>query len=608
MCGIIGYTGSRRAVDILLDGLSRLEYRGYDSAGVVVQNGGAFQLEKNAGKLRGLVKKLDTSKYPGTTGIGHTRWATHGPPNRRNAHPHLAATKRVVLVHNGIIENHEALRAKLEKRGVRFSSDTDTEALVQLIDRYYRGDLAAAVRRALADVEGSYAIAVMAADRPGLIVAARLFSPLIVALGKGGNFVASDTPAVLAHTRKVIFLADGDVASLTADGVGITDVSGKKVVRRVAQVTYDVEEAEKGGYPHFMLKEIFQQPEAVKNTLQGRVGRSGNVAFEDFPLTDSFIRKIDRVVLIACGTAFHAGVVGKYLMGDLARLPVLSDQASEFRYAPPPITRNTLALAVTQSGETADTLAGVREAKKLGAKVLTVCNVMGSSIPRASDAVLYTRAGPEIGVASTKAYTTQLAVMVMLAVHMGMVRGACSKAAAGRILRGLGEIPGKIEKLLSDTRVIKRCAKKFKDAHTFLYLGRRYNYATAYEGALKLKELSYIHAEGYGAGEMKHGPIALVQPDYPTLAVAPEDTVREKMLSNIQEVKARGGPVIAVGTKGDNALRRLADHVIWIPPTEECLVPILAVVPLQLLAYHIALLRGCDVDQPRNLAKSVTVE
>jgi glucosamine--fructose-6-phosphate aminotransferase (isomerizing) len=607
MCGIIGYTGPKRAVDILLKGLKRLEYRGYDSAGVAVQGPRGFIIRKNAGKIEALERVVDPADFPGITGIGHTRWATHGAPNQRNAHPHLSTTKRIVLVHNGIIENYAELRDRLTKKGVKFSSDTDTETLVHLIDMQYAGDLAAAVRSALRDVRGTYAIAVMSSDEPDVIVAARLFSPLIVALGSGENFLASDTPAILEYTNRVIFLADGDVAKITPERVTITDLSGRPLDRKAARVSYDIERAEKRGYDHFMLKEIHEQPEAVRETIQGRITKTG-VVFEDFAVGDPFLKRVDRVVIVACGTAYHAGLVGKYLLNDLARMPVLADQASEFRYSPPPITKNTLALAITQSGETADTLAGVREAKRLGATVLTVCNVMGSSIPRVSDGVIYTRAGPEIGVASTKAYTTQLCVLVMLAVKMGMLRGTLSRAGARGILSALQEIPEKMQGVLSDERVIRRCAAKFKDAQTFLYLGRRYNYPTAYEGALKLKEISYIHAEGYGAGEMKHGPIALVQPDYPTLAIAPKDSVHEKMLSNIQEVRARRGPVIAVGTAGDEALRKIADHVLWIPETLEPLSPMLAVVPLQLLAYHIAVLRGCDVDKPRNLAKSVTVE
>jgi len=609
MCGIIGYVGDRQAAPILMDGLARLEYRGYDSAGVAVIGDGRIKWEKNAGKLHELARMIKNVELSGTTGLGHTRWATHGVPSRDNAHPHFTLRHNIALVHNGIIENHDELRKKLLKRGVRFVSQTDTEVLCHLIGVNYKGDLLAAVRKALRRVEGSYAIAAIAVNEPGKIIAARKNNPLIIGLGESENLVASDIPAVLPYTRKVVFLEDGDVAEVTRDGADVTTLDGKPRKFTTRNIQWDVSTAEKGGYAHFMLKEIHEQPQAVAETISGRINKSGDdVVLEDFGLSSAQLRTIKRINIISCGTSWHAGLVGKMAIEELARIPADAAIASEYRYSDPVVDRNTLAIGISQSGETIDTLMGLRLAKEQGAKVLSVCNVLGSSIPRMSDAVIYTHAGPEIGVASTKAYTTQLAALVMLAIRLGRIRGTLSPKRARQILTALKQIPAKLKTVIANDALVRHCAEKYKFVYDFLYIGRRYNYPTAFEGALKLKELSYIHGEGYGAGEMKHGPIALVEDSFPIVAIAVKGRVYEKMLSNIQEIKARKGIVIAVATSGDRHIGKLADFVITTPETEEILSPMLTIVPLQLLAYHIAVSRGCDVDQPRNLAKSVTVE
>ncbi len=609
MCGIIGYVGDKQAVPILMDGLGRLEYRGYDSAGVAVLDGKRLRFEKNAGKLHELARVIKDAELSGTTGLGHTRWATHGVPSRENAHPHFTLKRRIAIVHNGIIENHDELRRKLKRRGIRFVSQTDTEVLCHLIGVYYNGSLVAAVRKALRQVRGSYAVAAIAAGEPGTIVAARMNNPLIIGVAEGENLVASDIPAVLPYTRRVIFLDDGDVAEIHRESVSITTLGGKPRLPVVHKVQWDVSTAEKGGYPHFMLKDIHEQPQAVADTIAGRIkGTGGDVLFRDFGLSDAQLKKIERISIISCGTSWHAGLVAKIAIEELARIPVDVSIASEYRYADPVVDRRTLALGISQSGETIDTLMGLRAARERGARVLSVCNVVGSSIPRMSDAVIYTHAGPEIGVASTKAYTTQLAALELLAIYLGRLRGTLKRDRAKRLLKALKQVPSKLRKVIANDKLVKHCAERYKYVYDFLYIGRRYNYPTAYEGALKLKELSYIHGEGYGAGEMKHGPIALVEDTFPTVAIAVKGRVYQKMLSNIQEIKARKGIVIAVATSGDRKIGKLADFVITTPETEEMFSPILTVVPLQLLAYHIAVNRGCDVDQPRNLAKSVTVE
>ncbi|TET33493.1 MAG: glutamine--fructose-6-phosphate transaminase (isomerizing) [Planctomycetota bacterium] len=615
MCGIIGYVGARKVLPILLGGLERLEYRGYDSAGVCVLQNGKIVWEKSplsmtsGEKVKHFASTLNAKKFDGTTGIGHTRWATHGEPNRTNAHPHFSSDGKFALIHNGIIENYQELKKWLKKRGFRFRTDTDTEVLIHLIHKLYRGDLAKAVAGAMKRVEGSYAIGVISTHEPGRIVAARLMSPLIIGLGKGENFIASDSPAIIKFTRKVHYLEDGDFASLTADKISITRQGGKRVRRKTHTLTYDIAEAEKGGYPHFMLKEIYQQPEAIADTLAGRIKKNfAGVTFGRLGITDAWLKKCKKVVFVACGTAYHAGCVGRYFLRDVIGLDAQVEFASEFRYFPPELDKNSLVVAVSQSGETIDTLVAVREAKKLGAKVLAVCNVQASTITRESDATIYTHAGPEIGVASTKAYATQLAAIYLLGISLGELKGKIKPAARKRWLRELSEIPRLAQRTLEKTKLIKQCAQKYRDCTTFLYLGRGYNFATAYEGALKLKEISYIHAEGYGAGEMKHGPIALVQWTYPTMAVAPRGKMYPKMVSNIEEIKARNGIVLCVASENDRAIKALVDHVLPIPEVSEELSPLLAVIPLQLFAYHVAVVRGCSVDQPRNLAKSVTVE
>jgi glucosamine--fructose-6-phosphate aminotransferase (isomerizing) len=609
MCGIIGYVGKKQAAPVLMDGLSRLEYRGYDSAGVAVIGNGRMKWEKNAGKLYELARAIKGTDLSGNTGLGHTRWATHGIPSRENAHPHFTLRHNIALVHNGIIENHDEIRKRLLRRGVRFVSQTDTEVLCHLIGVNYKGNLLAAVRKALQRAEGSYAIAAIAVNEPGTIVAARKNNPLIIGVGESENLVASDIPAVLPYTRKVIFLEDGDIAEVTGSSINITTLGGKPRKPLVRNIQWDISTAEKGGYAHFMLKEIHEQPHAVAETISGRITTGGDdVVFEDFGLSPAQLRKIDRVSIISCGTSWHAGLVAKMAIEELARIPSDVSIASEFRYSDPVVDRNALAIGISQSGETIDTLMGLRLAREQGAKILSVCNVLGSSIPRMSDAVIYTHAGPEIGVASTKAYTTQLAALIMFAVHLGRLRRTLRPARAKQLLTALKQIPAKLKAVIANDRLVRHCAEKYKFVYDFLYIGRRYNYPTAFEGALKLKELSYIHGEGYGAGEMKHGPIALVEDSFPIVAIAVKGRVYEKMLSNIQEIKARKGIVIAVATSGDRQIGKLADFVITTPQTDEILSPMLTVVPLQLLAYHIAVNRGCDVDQPRNLAKSVTVE
>ncbi len=609
MCGIIGYVGKREACPVIFDGLARLEYRGYDSAGIVVASDGALKWEKHPGKLRELEALLKQAHLAGTTGLGHTRWATHGAPTRRNAHPHFSLRQRLALVHNGIIENHDELRRKLRKKGFRFISETDTEVLCHLIAAHYHGSLPKAVTAALKEVKGSFAIGVLSADQPDMIVAARVDNPLIIGVGDGENFIASDIPAILPHTKRVIYMADGEIATITRDKVEVRKITGRKVKPVVKRIEWDVDGAEKGGYPHFMLKEIHEQPRALADTIKGRISRDNRrVVLDGLGLTNRQLKEIRRVHFIACGTAYHAALVGKLAVEELAGIPAVATPASEFRYGDPVMAGDTLAVGVSQSGETIDTLVALRKAKKDGARVISVCNVMGSSIPRICDGVLYTRAGPEIGVASTKAYTTQLAVLSLLAIKLGLARGSLKRSRAQELLADLKHIPEKARKVVASDRLPRLCAERYKYVYDFLYIGRRYNYPTAIEGALKLKELSYIHGEGYPAGEMKHGPIALVEDSFPTVAIALKGRVYDKMLSNIQEVRARKGIIIAIATRGDRKIKRLSDFAITIPETEEMFSPILAIIPLQILAYYIAVHRGCDVDQPRNLAKSVTVE
>jgi glucosamine--fructose-6-phosphate aminotransferase (isomerizing) len=609
MCGIVGYIGKQDAVPLLLDGLKRLEYRGYDSAGVAVLRDGKIDVRRSVGKLANLEKALNGTGLSGTVGIGHTRWATHGRPSEQNAHPHRSGP--LVLVHNGIIENYAMLKESLLKDGYKFESETDTEVMAHLIARSLKAGLGLeeAVRAATGEVRGSYAIAVMSQDAPRTLVAARSGCPLVVGMGEHGAFVASDVTAILAHTRDVVFLEDGEIAVLSENGLVVKDAEAKPITRAATRIAWDAAAAEKGGYPHFMLKEIHEQPQAILDTMRGRYTyEQGEADLPDIGLTPEQFKVIERIWIVACGTSWHAALVGKYLIEEMVRAPVQVDIGSEFRYRDPLIGKGDLLIAISQSGETADTLAAVREAKKHGAHVVSICNVVGSSLARESDGVLYTHAGPEIGVASTKAFTAQLTALYLLALHLGRVRGKVSVEDGKAWLDRFVTLPTHVEHLLGREAELISIAKRYHDKRNFLYLGRGINYPIALEGALKLKEISYIHAEGYAAGEMKHGPIALIDKDMPVVVLAPRDRLYEKTVSNLMEVKARNAPVIAFVTVGEQELGKIADAVFTVPDVHPLLTPVLFTIPLQLLAYHIAVLRGTDVDQPRNLAKSVTVE
>jgi len=608
MCGIIGYIGPEPALPFLLDGLKRLEYRGYDSAGVAVLEADGFHWDKLPGKLQGLVDSVAGKPFVGTLGIGHTRWATHGPPTRENAHPHFSCNHRIALIHNGIVENHDELRSRLKAKGHVFRSETDTEVVVHLMEDEWKGDPLAAVRAAVAQIRGSYSIVAAFQDAPDVIIGTKMHNPLVVGLDRGRNFLASDVPAVLPYTRSILYLDDGDLAILRRDHVEVVGPDGQPRPKHPQTIDWDLAAAEKEGYPHFMLKEIHEQPKAVGATLAGRITESSDVRFKDLAIPGRVLKRMQRAVIIACGTAWHAGLVAKYAIEELARLPVEVCLSSEFRYGDPALDERTLVIAITQSGETADTLAGVMHAKACGATVLTICNVVGSSITRASDGVIYTHAGPEIGVASTKAYTTQLMALSLLAIHLARLRDATPHERLVNLLAEAQTLPGKVKRTLETDGEVRKVVQRFRTAFNFMYIGRRYNFPNAYEGALKLKEISYIHAEGYGGGEMKHGPLALIDSTFPTVAIAVQGKVYDKMLSNMQEIRARYGLLIAIATEGDHHIRSLAEMVIEVPHTEEMFSPILTVVPLQLLAYHMAVARGCDVDMPRNLAKSVTVE
>ncbi|MBU1431035.1 glutamine--fructose-6-phosphate transaminase (isomerizing) [Myxococcota bacterium] len=609
MCGIVGYIGAREAAPILFEGLSRLEYRGYDSAGLAVFDGSATHTLRSVGKLDNLRQRLAERPLKGHVGIGHTRWATHGRPSEVNAHPHAAGP--ITVVHNGIVENHLALRAGLEARGHVFKSETDTEIFSHLIrEKASEGRaLPEAVRVALNEVRGSYALLVFSADEPDLLVAAKNASPMVLGLGEGEMFLASDVPALIAQTREVLFLHEEELVVVRREGYTLMDFDGQPIQRASKRITWTPAQAEKGGYRHFMLKEIYEQPRAIADTLSGRVSlERGEVRLEDVHLSAAEAARINRVVMCACGTAWHAALVGRRLIEAATRIPVEVDVASELRYRDPIIDEGTLFIAVSQSGETADTLAALREARSRGARVLSVCNVIESSIARESHDVLYTHAGPEIGVASTKAFTTQLVALQLIALHLGRLRGALSDEAAGEILAELTHLPTLIEALLAVDEHVQGVARRAMHARDFLYLGRGPQFPIALEGALKLKEISYIHAEGYAAGEMKHGPIALIDEEMPVVVICLKDGQYDKTLSNLQEVRARDGRVIALATEGDTEIAALCDEVIYLPPVSETLAPCAAVIPLQLLAYHIADFKGTDVDQPRNLAKSVTVE
>jgi glucosamine--fructose-6-phosphate aminotransferase (isomerizing) len=608
MCGIVGYVGPRPASDILLEGLRRLEYRGYDSAGVAVLNGGGVKVHKAAGKIEVLRGLLESDKPQGTVGIGHTRWATHGAPTTPNAHPHLDGSGRIAVIHNGIIENASALRTLLAQRGHNFTSETDTEVLAHLIGEYYQGSLEEAVASALRDVDGAYGIAVISADEPDVLVAARNGSPLLVGVGDREWFVASDASAVLEHTRSVVYLDDGEMAVLTRDGYRVRNLTTREIDKPVNQIEWDLATIERGGFPHFMLKEIFEQPESVANTLRGHLLEDeGTARLRGLNLSDEDLARVDRIVITACGTSWHAALIGEYILEELARIPVEVEYASEFRYRNPILSDRTLVIAISQSGETADTLAAVREAKRRGARTVGLVNVVGSTIAREVGGGLYLRAGPEVGVASTKAFSSQVVALAMVALRLARLR-SLSIIQGREFIGALKSLPGLVARVLARADQVEGLAAMFDGAQNALYLGRGVNFPVALEGALKLKEISYIHAEGYPAAEMKHGPIALIDANMPVVFIAPRDAVHSKIVSNIEEVKARGGRVIACITEGDAEIAHLADATFTIPETNDLLTPVLTCLPLQLLAYYMAVRRGCNVDQPRNLAKSVTVE
>jgi glucosamine--fructose-6-phosphate aminotransferase (isomerizing) len=616
MCGIVGYIGRRPALPVILEGLKRLEYRGYDSAGVAVAGKGKVGLTKTEGRIDDLIEKLARQSPPqSTVGIGHTRWATHGRPSDQNAHPHTDCEGKIAVVHNGVIENYLILRQRLEAAGHRFRSETDSEVIPHLVEEYYAGDLVAAVRRAVADLEGYYAIVVLRSDEPDRLVAVRKDNPLVVGIGDGESFIASDIPAILRHTRRIIVLEEGDMAVAERGGVKITDRAGQAVERQPLDVEWDVEAAEKGGFPHFMLKEIFEQPVCLKQTLAGRLVPGGpkspaetGILFDKGVLDTEEVVALDRVFITACGTAFHAGLVGKHLIERLARLPVEADIASEFRYRNVIMKPGDMLVVVSQSGETLDTLAAQRDMTRRGGRTVAITNVVGSSVAREADEIIYTRAGPEIAVASTKAYTAQLLAFALLATHIGVARGTLRAERAAEILDECRRLPELAERVLDRAEHVKAVARRLAEWNDVFYIGRGLDLAVAMEGQLKLKEISYIHAEAIAAGELKHGTLALIEKGVPVIAVSTQPELRDKTLSNVQVVKARGGHVIAVATEGDAEIPKHADEVIWLPKTDPLLAPILAAIPLQLIAYYAALERGSDVDKPRNLAKSVTVE
>ncbi len=610
MCGIIGYIGNKNAASVGLDGLKRLEYRGYDSAGMAsFSKTGRIYCDKLAGRVANLEEKIQGKNIDSNLAILHTRWATHGKPTVKNAHPHWDCKKEIFVVHNGIIENYKILKDKLEKEGHIFTSDTDTEVLAHLIEKFYSNySLEEAVRKALKLVKGTYGIAVISKKEPNKIVVAKNSSPLLVGIGEDEYIIASDASAVVGYTKNVVYLNDNEIGVVSSKEFRILTLDKKPVKKDIQELEWDIEEAEKGGFNHFMLKEIFEQPEAIENALRGRlIAKEGLAKLGGLENVEKKLRKIKKIIIIACGTSYYAGLIGEYMLEEYAGIPAEVEYASEFRYRKPIIDKDTAIVAISQSGETADTLAAIREAKRKGALNLGIVNVVGSTIARETDAGIYNHAGPEIGVASTKAFVSQLSILALIALFLGRQR-QMSLVMGKRIAEELNQTPNLVRKILKKEEEIKKIAKKYYKFNNFLYIGRKYNYPIALEGALKLKEISYVHAEGYGAGEMKHGPIALIDNSFPTIAVVPSDSVYEKMISNIEEIKARGGPIIALATTGNKKIDKLADDVIYIPKTLEMLTPILSVIPLQLLAYYIGVLRNCDVDKPRNLAKSVTVE
>ncbi|HXD24219.1 MAG TPA: glutamine--fructose-6-phosphate transaminase (isomerizing) [Gemmatimonadaceae bacterium] len=608
MCGIIGYIGPKQATPLLIEGLRRMEYRGYDSSGVALYDGEAIEIRRAAGKIARLEAAIAADPVDGLTGIGHTRWATHGAPSERNAHPHMSDDGSVAVVHNGIIENASVLRGALQDLGYVFRSDTDTEVVAHLVQELFEGSLEEAVIQALRKIEGTYGIAVISSRDPGKIVAARKGSPLLIGVGVGENFLASDASAILAHTRQVVYLDDGDVAVIEGDKYRVLDLSATPLPRAVDRIDWDLAEIERGGYAHFMLKEIFEQPQSVENTMRGRlILEDGTAKLGGLNLSHEDLLRIDNVIITACGTSWHSALIGELLIEELARVPVEVEYASEFRYRNPIVNDRTLCIVMSQSGETADTLAAMREAKRRGARTLGLVNVVGSTIAREDDGGVYLHAGPEIGVASTKAFTSQVVALALFTLKLARKRDL-SVVRGREIAQALHELPAQIQEVLDRAPAVEEIAERFKDATNFLYLGRGYNFPAALEGALKLKEISYIHAEGYPAAEMKHGPIALIDEHMPVVFIAPHDSVFDKIVSNIQEVKARSGTTIVITSRDEPALKGLIDYEIRIPETVDMLMPILASVPLQLLAYYIAVKRGAHVDQPRNLAKSVTVE
>ena len=612
MCGIIGYIGKKEAIPILLGGLARLEYRGYDSAGIaVLDDKNELKTSKAQGKLEKLKKSLAKNTFIGNIGIGHTRWATHGAPSKKNAHPHSNSDNSLCIVHNGIIENYHILKEELKSKGYKFLSDTDSEVIVYLIEEELKSisELEKACQNVFSKLRGSYAVGVLSKKFPDKVIGARCNSPLIVGLGDGENFIASDVPAIMEHTKKVIYLNDDEMVVLSSNGVKVFGSDGKEKALEITEVKWDIAKVEKGGYESYMLKEIHEQPQAVRDTLTGRLNKDRNaVLLGDSGISSDILKNIHKLCIVACGTAFHAGIVGRYLLEHFTDFSVEIDIASEFRYRKPKLDEHTLVVSVTQSGETADTLASIREAERRGCTILSICNVVGSSIARESDAVIYTHAGPEIGVASTKAYTAQLTAFILLTIYIAQLKGHMSAKEANKLILELENIPQKIQSILEKKKTIKQCAIKHSKAQSTLYLGRGFNYPTAMEGALKNKEISYIHAEGYPAAEMKHGPISLIDSYMPVICICTKGEFYEKMLSNIKEVEARGGRIIAVATEGDKEIAEIAEDILYVPETIEEFSPLINVIPLQLFAYYTAHARNCDIDKPRNLAKSVTVE
>lgn len=609
MCGIVGYVGEKQAANFLIDGLTKLEYRGYDSAGIAVFDGEKINVAKSVGRLAALKEKIKNHTPEGVIGIGHTRWATHGRPSDVNSHPHTDCSGKFAVVHNGIIENFMSLKEELIAKGHKFVSETDTEVVAHLLEDVYKGDFLQAVNEVLNKIEGSYSLAFMCQDHPDTLICTKKDNPLVIGLGEGENFIASDIPAIIAYTRRTYIMNDGEIAVVKKDSIWVTDRKGNPITKKVFEVNWNAEAAEKGGYEHFMLKEIHEQPKAVRDTISPRINKENTqVVLDELKWTKEYVENFNKIYIVACGTAYHAGLVGKYYIEKLARIPVEIDIASEFRYRDPIIDEHTLTIVISQSGETSDTLAALKESKRLGAKTLAITNVVGSSIAREADQVMYTWAGPEIAVASTKAYTTQLVTMFLFAMYVSGLKGTLTAERTHELLTQLRLLPDEIGRTLEDVEPIKTFAKHYAFNNDVFYIGRSLDYNVALEGSLKLKEISYIHAEAYAAGELKHGTLALIESGVPVIALATQKSVYEKTLSNIKEVKARDAVIIGIASEDDNELEKYVDHIIKVPATDELLIPLLTVVPLQLLAYYAAITRGCDVDKPRNLAKSVTVE